>query len=163
MSISTPQPLVLLILDGWGIAASGPGNAIALSQIPNFTKLWNSFPHTQLAASGEAVGLPPHENGNTETGHLNLGAGHIVYQDLPRINSSIADGSFFNNPAFLSAINHAKTRSSRLHLMGLVGLGTVHSNLDHIFALLRLAKTWQLPTVYLPLSIKSKLTAMPWA
>ncbi|OGY16900.1 MAG: phosphoglycerate mutase (2,3-diphosphoglycerate-independent) [Candidatus Chisholmbacteria bacterium RIFCSPHIGHO2_01_FULL_48_12] len=149
--MNTTSPLILIILDGWGIAAPGPGNAITLSQIPNFNRFWNSFPHTQLAASGEAVGLPPHENGNTETGHLNLGAGHIVYQDLPRINLSIADGNFFNNPAFLSAINHAKTRSSRLHLMGLVGLGTVHSNLDHIFALLRLAKTWQLPTVYLHL------------
>ena len=149
--MNTMSPLVLIILDGWGIAAPGPGNAIALSQIPNFTKFWNSFPHTQLAASGEAVGLPPHENGNTETGHLNLGAGHIVYQNLPRINSSIADGNFFNNQAFLSAINHVTTHSGRLHLMGLVGLGTVHSSLDHIFALLRLAANWKLPTVYLHL------------
>src|SRR3989344_6230861 len=131
--MTIPKPIVLLILDGWGLAAPGPGNAITLSQPTNINRFWNVYPHTQLQASGEAVGLPPHEDGNTETGHLNLVAGHIVYQELPRINLSIADGNFFNNPAFLSAINHAKTRSSRLHLMGLVGLGTVHSNLDHIF------------------------------
>jgi len=87
--------VTLLVLDGWGIAPPGPGNAVSLANTPNMDKFWASFPHTQLLASGDAVGLPRGEAGNTETGHLNLGAGRIVYQDLERINMSVADGSFF--------------------------------------------------------------------
>ncbi|MBI4034835.1 MAG: 2,3-bisphosphoglycerate-independent phosphoglycerate mutase [Candidatus Chisholmbacteria bacterium] len=149
--MTIPQPIVLLILDGWGLATPGPGNAITLAKTPHFNRFWNTYPHTQLIASGEAVGLPAHENGNTETGHLNLGAGHIVYQDLPRINMAIADGSFFQNPTLVTCFNHIRTYSSNLHLLGLVSVGTVHSSLDHLFALLRLAKDQGLKTTYLHL------------
>jgi len=103
------------VLDGWGISAPGPGNAITQANTPNMNKLYASFPNTQLEASGEAVGLPRGEAGNTETGHLNLGAGKIVYQDLARINLSIADGSFFTNEVILSAFSHAKNNNSSLH------------------------------------------------
>jgi 2,3-bisphosphoglycerate-independent phosphoglycerate mutase len=134
------KPVVLIILDGWGIAPAGPGNAVRLASLPNFNRLWASFPHTQLLASGEPVGLPHSERGNSETGHLNLGAGRIIYQDLPRINMSIADGSFFKNPAFLDAITHVKENNSKLHLIGLIGGGGVHSSNNHLYALLRMAK-----------------------
>lgn len=146
-----PKPLVLAILDGWGIAPASPGNAITQAKTPNFTSLWNSYPHTQLIAHGESVGLPKHEPGNTETGHLNIGAGSIVYQDLPRINISIADGSFFQNPVLLAAASHTRTHSSRFHLLGLVGGGGVHSDLAHFFALLRFCREQGLSPVYLHL------------
>jgi 2,3-bisphosphoglycerate-independent phosphoglycerate mutase len=132
--------VVLAILDGWGIAEPNPGNAISLAKTININRLWASYPHTQLKASGEAVGLPRNEDGNTETGHLNLGAGKIVYQDLERINMSIADGSFFENPVLLGAIEHAKKYNSKLHFIGLLGAGGVHSNIEHLFALVTLAK-----------------------
>jgi 2,3-bisphosphoglycerate-independent phosphoglycerate mutase len=150
------KPVVLIILDGWGIAPEGPGNAVALAKTPNFNSLWNSFPHTKLQASGEAVGLPKFEKGNSETGHLNLGAGRIVYQDLPRINMAIADGSFFKIPAFIEAVEHTKINQANLHLMGLVGQGGVHSSLDHLFALLRLAKEQNLKNVYLDLFLDGR-------
>lgn len=134
-----PKPVVLLILDGWGIGPNNAGNAISQAKTPNLERYWMSYPHTQLEASGQAVGLPQGEDGNTETGHLNIGAGHIVYQDLPRINMAIADGGFFNNEAFLAAIKHAKDNHSTLHLMGLIGAGGVHSNIEHLYALLNLS------------------------
>ena len=102
---SVPKPVVLAILDGWGLAPAGPGNAITAAQTPNITSFWNSYIHTQLIAHGESVGLPKSEPGNTETGHLNLGAGRIVYQDLPRINMSIADGTFSRIPNFWEPLN----------------------------------------------------------
>ncbi len=140
MNPSAERKLVLLvILDGYGIAPDGPGNAITHSQTINLNRIWASYPHTQIRASGEAVGLPRGEVGNTETGHLNLGAGRIVYQDLERINMSIADGSFFDNATLKSAINHAKANNSNLHFMGLLGAGGVHSNIEHLFALIHLA------------------------
>lgn len=140
--------VVLIVLDGWGLAPPGPGNAISEANTPNMDKFWAGFPHTQLSASGEAVGLPRGEVGNTETGHLNLGAGRIVYQDLPRINMAIADGSFFKNPAFLGAIEHARKNNSKLHLMGLLGAGGVHSSIEHLFALLRLCKEQNFKEVF---------------
>ena len=146
-----PKPVVLAILDGWGIAPPGPGNAVDAAPTPNLTSLKNAFVHTQLIAHGESVGLPKSEPGNTETGHLNIGAGRIVYQDLPRINMSVADGTFFQNPSLIAALNHAKQNHSRLHLLGLVGGGGVHSDLAHLFALLRLCHEQQIPTVYLHL------------
>ena len=139
------------VLDGWGISIPGPGNAITQANTPNMDKLYASFPHTQLEASGEAVGLPRGEAGNTETGHINLGAGKIVYQDLARINLSIADGSFFTNEVILSAFSHAKKSNSNLHLMGLVGAGGVHSNLEHLFALITIAKQQNFKNLYLHL------------
>ncbi|MDR0463153.1 MAG: 2,3-bisphosphoglycerate-independent phosphoglycerate mutase [Pseudomonadales bacterium] len=148
-SYGGPKPVVLLILDGWGIGPNYAGNAITLANTPNMDMFWLSFPHTQLAASGEAVGLPRGEDGNSETGHVNIGAGNIVYQDLPRINMSVADGSFEKNEAFLAAINHAKKNNSRLHLMGLIGEGGVHSNLSHLFALLQLCAKEKFNDVYI--------------
>lgn len=142
------KPVVLVVLDGWGIASPGPGNAIALSNLPNYSFYINSFPHTELRASGDAVGLPKNEAGNTETGHLNLGAGRIVYQDLERINMSIADGSFYENRVLKSAFDHALKNNSKLHLLGLVGAGGVHSNLEHLFALIRMAKQTNLDKVF---------------
>jgi 2,3-bisphosphoglycerate-independent phosphoglycerate mutase len=131
--------VILLVLDGWGLAAPGAGNAIYQANAININRFWASFPHTQLLASGEAVGLPHNEPGNTETGHLNLGAGRIVYQDLARINMAIADGTFFKNQALLGAFEHAKKRGSCVHLMGLVGSGGVHANNEHLFALIQMA------------------------
>ena len=132
--------VILAVLDGWGITKEGPGNAITLAKTPNMSRLQASYPHTSLKAAGEAVGLPREEPGNTETGHLNLGAGRIVYQDLARINMAIADGTFFDDKALNSAINHANDNNSDLHVMGLVGAGGVHSNIEHLFAIIRLVK-----------------------
>lgn len=143
--------VILAILDGWGISAPNEGNAISLSNIINISKLNSSCPHTQLSASGESVGLPRGEAGNTEVGHLNIGAGRIVYQDLSRINMSIAEGSFFKNPVFLKAFEHALKNKSNLHLMGLVGAGGVHSNIEHLFALLQLCSRNKFDRVFLHL------------
>lgn len=140
MDASRPKPIVLVVLDGWGIGPANAGNALTQANIPNFRKFSVAYPHTQLTSSGEAVGLPRGEDGNTETGHLNLGAGKIVYQDLPRINMSIADGTFETNPIFLEAFEHVKRNNSKLHLMGLIGSGGVHSNINHLYALLASAK-----------------------
>jgi len=135
------HPLVaLVILDGWGLAPAGPGNAVELADTPNFDRLWKAFPHTTLDASGEAVGLPPGQMGNSEVGHLTIGSGRVLFQNLMRVNKSIDDGSFFQNPALVSAFE----RGERVHLLGLVSSGGVHSHIDHLRALLRFApeKTW---------------------
>ena len=134
-------PLVaLVILDGWGCAPPGPGNAVELARTPNFDRLWREYPHTTLEASGEAVGLPPGQMGNSEVGHLTIGSGRVLFQDLMRVNRGIADGSFFENPALRSAF----ARGESVHLLGLVSYGGVHSHIDHLRALLRFApeKTW---------------------
>jgi 2,3-bisphosphoglycerate-independent phosphoglycerate mutase len=134
-------PLVaLVILDGWGCAPAGPGNAVELADTPNFDRLWRTYPHTTLKASGEAVGLPPGQMGNSEVGHLTIGSGRVLFQDLMRVNRAIEDGSFFSNPALVSAFE----RGERVHLLGLVSHGGVHSHIDHVRALLRFApeKTW---------------------
>jgi 2,3-bisphosphoglycerate-independent phosphoglycerate mutase len=144
-----PRPAVLLICDGWGIGPNYAGNAIARAKTPNMDRYWASFPHTQLSASGQAVGLPHGEDGNTETGHLNIGAGSIVYQDLPRINMAIADGSFNTTPAFLNAFAHIKKHGSCLHIMGLVGAGGVHSNIEHLYSLLSLCQAQQVGPVFI--------------
>ena len=135
------HPLVaLVILDGWGCAPPGPGNAVELARTPNFDRLWNEFPHTTLEASGPAVGLPPGQMGNSEVGHLTIGSGRVLFQDLMRVNRAIVDGSFFENPALVSVFE----RGERVHLLGLVSYGGVHSHIDHLRALLRFApeKTW---------------------
>lgn len=142
------QRALLIILDGWGIGPDYEGNARKLAKTPTMDMIETVFPHTELLAAGEAVGLPKGEDGNTETGHLNIGAGRIVYQDLPRINMGIASGSFFSNKTFLEGINHAKAHNSALHLLGLIGQGGVHSVNDHLYALLRLCKTHDLTKVY---------------
>jgi len=145
------KPVVLIILDGWGLAPASPGNAISQAKIPNFRKYWAVYPKTQLQASGEAAGLPKGERGNSEAGHLNLGAGSIVFQDLPRINMAIADGTFFQKKAFLRAVEHVRKNQSRLHLLGLIGAGGVHSSVEHLLALIRFAKSKNINDVYLHL------------
>ena len=145
------RPVILLILDGWGISGDSPGNAIQKANTPNFDRIWQSYPHTHLIASGEAVGLPRSEVGNTETGHLNMGAGHVVYQDLPRINMAIADGTFYINNAFIQAMQHARDHKSTLHIMGLIGAGGVHANNEHLFALLTFCQDNQFHDVALHL------------
>lgn len=145
------KPVVLIILDGWGIAPPGPGNAVSGAKLKHLPKLWNMYPHGKLQASGEAVGLPKGEDGNTETGHLNIGAGRIVYQDLPRINMAIADGSFYQNNAFKGALEHCQKNNSNLHIMGLIGAGGVHSNVEHLYALLWFCKNNGFSRVFLHL------------
>ena len=129
-----------MILDGWGCAPPGPGNAIELAQTPVFDDLWRRFPHTTLSASGEAVGLPPDQMGNSEVGHLTIGAGRVVFQDLMRINRSIERGDFFDNGALVDAFARARERHANVHLLGLVSYGGVHSHIDHLRALLELAR-----------------------
>ncbi len=134
-------PLVaLVILDGWGIAPPGPGNAIELAETPVFDRLWREFSHARLEASGKAVGLPAGQMGNSEVGHLTIGSGRILLQDLVRVNEAIETGEFFEDEALRSAFE----RGERVHLLGLVSRGGVHSHIDHLQALLRLApeKTW---------------------
>src|SRR5215213_7064401 len=132
--------VALVILDGWGCAPPGPGNAVELADTPNFDRLWRAYPHTTLEASGEAVGLPPGQMGNSEVGHLTIGSGRRLYQDLMRVNKAIADGSFFDNPVLVDAFR----RGAAVHLVGLVSYGGVHSHIDHLRALVRFApaKTW---------------------
>lgn len=144
-------PLVLVVLDGWGIAPPGPGNAITQADIGYFNQLLSAYPSTRLLASGQAVGLPAGEDGNTEVGHINLGAGRIIFQDLPRINTAIADGSFFQNPALMAAVTHVKSAGSTLHLLGLVGSGGVHANNEHLFALIKFARMNQVAKLALHL------------
>ena len=135
------KPLVLCILDGWAIAKDYPGNAITHANPANFNALWFSYPHTYLATTGQAVGLPEGQVGNSEVGHLNLGAGKIVFQDVLRINLAIANGSFFENEALISAIDHSLKNNSNIHVMGLIGSGKVHSDTHHMFAILDLIKS----------------------
>jgi 2,3-bisphosphoglycerate-independent phosphoglycerate mutase len=137
----TAFPLVaLVILDGWGCAPPGPGNAVELADTPIFDALWARYPHTTLNASGEAVGLPEGQMGNSEVGHLTIGSGRILDQDFQRVNRAIADGSFFENPALVGAFDRAKERGTNVHLLGLVSYGGVHSHIDHLRALLELAR-----------------------
>jgi len=134
-------PLVaLVILDGWGIAPPGPGNAVELARTPVFDELLARYPHTQLRASGEAVGLPDGQMGNSEVGHLTIGSGRILFQDLERVNVAVRDGSFLQNEALLGAFRRAVARNGAVHLLGLVSTGGVHSHIDHLRALLELAR-----------------------
>jgi 2,3-bisphosphoglycerate-independent phosphoglycerate mutase len=134
-------PLVaLVILDGWGCAPPGPGNAVELADTPTFDRLWATFPHTTLNASGEAVGLPPGQMGNSEVGHLTIGAGRVLFQDLMRVNRAIEDDSFYENPALRGAFSRARERGVAVHLLGLVSYGGVHSHVDHLRALLELSR-----------------------
>ena len=142
------KPVLLIVLDGWGISPNAEGNAIAAAHAPIYASLLNEYPHTTLQASGEAVGLPEGQMGNSEVGHLNLGAGRVVYQDITRITKSIREGDFFRNPALLSAMETVKQNGAALHLMGLLSDGGVHSHLNHIFALFDLAKAQGLTKVY---------------
>ena len=144
------KPLTaLLILDGFGCSEEKEHNAIAADGVKNVASLWERYPHTTLGASGMAVGLPEGQMGNSEVGHTNIGAGRIVYQELTRITKAIADGDFFENPAFLGAVRNCLKNGSSLHLMGLCSDGGVHSHLEHLYALVRLAKKEGLKKVYI--------------
>ena len=132
--------LLLLVLDGWGHAAPGPGNLISCAQTPHMDRLWQTAPHALLAAAGEAVGLPEGTVGNSEAGHLHIGAGRRIYADRVKIDRAIADGSFFSNPAFLGAIRAARDAGTALHLMGIVSFFSSHGSLRHLFALMDLAR-----------------------
>ncbi|MEZ5078092.1 MAG: 2,3-bisphosphoglycerate-independent phosphoglycerate mutase [Solirubrobacterales bacterium] len=147
--MSPPAPsLALVILDGWGLAEPGPGNAISLAATPVFDRLWAGCPHTQLSAQGRDVGLPEGQMGNSEVGHLNLGAGAIVKQDLARIDDAVADGSFFDNEALLAACERARNSPrGRLHLLGLVSDGGVHSGWEHLEACIELASQEGVPDI----------------
>ena len=134
-------PLVtLVVLDGWGCAPAGPGNAVELADTPVFDRLWREYPHTTLEASGEAVGLPPGQMGNSEVGHLTIGSGRILFQDLMRVNQAVRDGSLSENHALVEAFERARARGGDVHLLGLVSTGGVHSHLEHLRALLELAR-----------------------
>lgn len=143
------QRVILIILDGWGVAPPGAGNAPSQARTPNLKNIQSYYPSTLLHASGINVGLPWWEEGNSEVCHLTLGCGQIIYQYLPRIITAIQDGSFFKNPAFLSAIDHVRNRESSLHLMGLVSSGAVHSYIDHLYALLSLCRKEKVKRVFL--------------
>ena len=132
------SPAALVVLDGWGLAPRGPGNAVDLAETPVFDRIWAGWPHSTLEASGRAVGLPDGQQGNSEVGHLNLGAGRVVRQDLVRISDDVASGGFFENDVLVDACRRG--RGSALHLMGLVSDGGVHSHIDHLLALIELAR-----------------------
>ncbi|MGE4553177.1 MAG: 2,3-bisphosphoglycerate-independent phosphoglycerate mutase, partial [Desulfovibrionaceae bacterium] len=135
-----PRRTLLLILDGWGVAPAGPGNAVTLARTPNLDRLRAAWPGTQLACSGRAVGLPDGFMGNSEVGHMNLGAGRVVYQDMTRIDMALEDGSLAANPVLADLAAKAKAGSGRLHFMGLVSDGGVHSHQRHLYALVAAAR-----------------------
>src|SRR6187402_1272924 len=137
---SKRAPVALIILDGWGLREEADQNAVKLAEPPVFGRLWATYPHATLEASGEAVGLPAGQMGNSEVGHTNLGAGRTVYQDLTRIDKATSDGSFDSTPALRAAVQAAIDRGTSLHLLGLLSDGGVHSHQAHLHALLRLAK-----------------------
>jgi 2,3-bisphosphoglycerate-independent phosphoglycerate mutase len=151
MADGLPVPsLALVILDGWGLAEPGPGNAVSQASTPVFDGIWERYPRTQLDASGRAVGLPEGQMGNSEVGHLNLGAGAVIKQDLLRIDDAVADGTFFENPALLGACERARNSPrGRMHLMGLVSDGGVHSGWSHIEAYIELAAREGVPDLVL--------------
>ena len=135
---SNNRPVVMVIFDGLGVAPPSKGNAVTLANTPNLDKYWPSYPHTYLQAAGTNVGLPHGTDGNSEVGHINIGAGKVVYQDLPRIDNAIANGQFYTNPKILKAIQVVKENNSVLHIMGLIGSGEVHSSLSHLLSLIKL-------------------------
>ena len=139
---------LLMILDGWGIGNHGKGDVIFNTPTPFMDHLNATYPHSQLLASGESVGLPDGQMGNSEVGHLNIGAGRIVYQDLVKINRACADGSILENPEIVSAYEYAKANGKSVHLMGLTSNGGVHSSLDHLFTLLDISKTHGIQHTY---------------
>jgi len=147
--MAAPKPVALIILDGFGLREETAYNAVAQANKPNFDRYWSEYPHTTLTADGEAVGLPEGQMGNSEVGHLNIGAGRIVYQDLTRISKSIREGDFGQNETLLGAIQHAKMKGKKLHLYGLLSDGGVHSHISHLYALLDLCKKQNFSDVYI--------------
>lgn len=145
------SPMVLVMLDGWGLAPPGKGNSISLAKTPNMNTFYENYPHGELIASGESVGLPANEVGNSEVGHLTAGVGRVIYQSLKRINVNIEKGEFYENRAITDAIKHCIANNSNLHVMGLAGSGNVHSSINHLYAILQLASIQSFGRVYLHL------------
>lgn len=152
LAMQTPhppyQPVVLIILDGWGYREDSQHNAITAARTPHWDSLWQSQPHTLLAGSGDAVGLPQDQMGNSEVGHLTMGAGRTVYQEFTRIDKAIAEGEFFHNPVFVAAMQRAKANNKAVHILGLLSPGGVHSHERHIHAILDLATQQELSEIY---------------
>lgn len=142
-------PVLLLILDGFGYSEETDYNAIAHACKPNWDKLWHDYPHTLIRTSELSVGLPQGQMGNSEVGHLNIGAGRVIYQELSRVDAAIQDGSFYSNPAFMQAIEHARKHDTALHIMGLLSSGGVHSHEDHIHAMLEMAARFGLRKIFI--------------
>ncbi|RWZ54966.1 2,3-bisphosphoglycerate-independent phosphoglycerate mutase [Halobacillus fulvus] len=147
--MSNQNLAALIILDGFALRDEEKGNAVKHANTPNFDRYWNQYPHSQLDACGEAVGLPEGQMGNSEVGHLNIGAGRVVYQSLTRINLSIREGDFFENQVLLNAVKEAKTKDKSLHIFGLLSDGGIHSHIEHLFAALEMAKEEGLEKVYI--------------
>ena len=145
------KPIILTILDGYGLRDEEHGNAVKLADNKIFNMLWEKYPHTKLEASGQAVGLPKGQMGNSEVGHMNIGAGRIVYQPLELINKSIEEQEFYKNENLLNAIKHVQDNNSKLHIMGLVSDGGVHSHIEHLMAILELCKIYNVKELYLHL------------
>src|SRR5690554_124504 len=143
------KPTALIILDGFALREEKEGNAVAQANKPNFDRYWNEYPHATLTACGEAVGLPEGQMGNSEVGHMNIGAGRIVYQSLTRVNLAIREGEFFENKTFINAMNHVKEKGTKLHIYGLLSDGGIHSHIEHMFALVKMAKDHGLEKVYI--------------
>jgi 2,3-bisphosphoglycerate-independent phosphoglycerate mutase len=141
------KKIALIIMDGIGLNSQTKGNAVALAKKPNLDALMAQYPHTQLLASEEGVGLPKGQMGNSEVGHLNIGAGRIVYTGLSLINNDLETGNFYKNSNFLAAIDYVKKHNSKLHILGLTSHGGVHSNLEHIEALMKLGHNANVPTI----------------
>lgn len=144
-----PRPVALIIMDGFGLRNTQEGNAVAQAKKPNYERLMSQYPNSTLIACGEEVGLPAGQMGNSEVGHLNIGAGRIVYQDLTRISKSIRDGEFYDNPTLVEAVRAAKVNNKKFHIYGLLSDGGVHSHIEHVFAMLDLAKKEGLDEVYI--------------
>ena len=142
-------PTTLIIMDGFGLTQPGPGNAVSLANTPVLDRLWADHAHTTLSASGLDVGLPEGQMGNSEVGHTNIGGGRVVFQDLPRISRAIEDGTFFANEAYNKAVDDCLQKGTRLHLCGLLSDGGVHSHIQHLYALLELARRKGLDRVYI--------------
>ena len=142
-------PVLLLILDGFGYREDTDYNAIAHAYKPNWDRLWRDYPHTLIHTSELSVGLPQGQMGNSEVGHLNIGAGRVIYQELSRVDAAIRDGTFYSNSAFMQAVTHARQSDTALHIMGLLSPGGVHSHEDHIHALLELAAREGLRKIYI--------------
>ncbi|HET7522060.1 MAG TPA: 2,3-bisphosphoglycerate-independent phosphoglycerate mutase [Bacillales bacterium] len=142
-------PVALIILDGFACRGETHGNAVARADKPNFDRYWKTYPHARLRACGKAVGLPEGQMGNSEVGHLNIGAGRIVYQNLTRVNMSIKEGEFYEKDTFLEAMEHVKVHGSNLHIFGLLSDGGIHSHIDHLYALLKLAAKENVERVYI--------------
>src|SRR5512138_2677129 len=146
--MSNVPRVVLVVLDGFGERPETEGNAVRLARMPTFAQLYQRYPHVLIGASGNDVGLPEGQMGDSEVGHLNLGAGRIVYQDITRISKSIRDGDFFENPALKTAMATARKNNSSLHLMGLLSDGGVHSHINHILAMFDMAREQGLSKVF---------------